>query len=236
MTGLCQRGLQAPQSMHNVSRQHLTPSLVGLKHGAGAINTCVRRGIRVSCSDGPSTSGTYSDSDLGWPTNIQDRFILGKLLGSGAYGQCKLAVERQSGQEVSNALSTLFSCLESIRVYSGTLQLQLIFIVSFAFYCLIPSNISYFCVVQVAVKILPKLRKKLSKERTLKKICQEVEVTALLQGCGNVVDFHAVYEDDEYVYLVLELCTGGDLEGLLKVSGFCACHNAKLRCDQALNA
>jgi len=39
-----------------------------------------------------------------------------------------------------------------------------------------------------------------------------------IQDCGNVVGLHGVYEDDAQVYLVMELCSGGDLERVLEVS------------------
>lgn len=32
-----------------------------------------------------------------------------------------------------------------------------------------------------------------------------------LKGCLNVVELHDVFEDDEYVYIVMETCAGGEL-------------------------
>jgi len=55
-------------------------------------------------------------------------------------------------------------------------------------------------------------------EKTMKKIRKEVELMDSIQDCGNVVGLHGVYEDDAQVYLVMELCSGGDLERVLEVS------------------
>lgn len=51
----------------------------------------------------------------------------------------------------------------------------------------------------------------------MKKIRKEIEVMASIQDCGNVIRLHGVYEDDAQVYLVMELCNGGDLERVLEV-------------------
>ena len=55
-------------------------------------------------------------------------------------------------------------------------------------------------------------------EKTMKKIRKEVELMGSIQDCGNVVGLHGVYEDDVQVYVVMELCSGGDLERVLEVS------------------
>ncbi len=56
----------------------------------------------------------------------------------------------------------------------------------------------------------------------MKKIRKEVELMGSIQDCGNVVGLHGVYEDDAQVYVVMELCSGGDLERVLEVG--CSCH------------
>ena len=55
-------------------------------------------------------------------------------------------------------------------------------------------------------------------EKTMKKIRKEVELMGTIQDCCNVVGLHGVYEDDAQVYVVMELCNGGDLERILEVS------------------
>lgn len=53
----------------------------------------------------------------------------------------------------------------------------------------------------------------------MKKIRKEVDIMGTIQDCSNVVGLHGVYEDDDQVYVVMELCNGGDLERVLEVSG-----------------
>lgn len=52
----------------------------------------------------------------------------------------------------------------------------------------------------------------------MKKIRKEVDLMGTIQECCNVIGLHGVYEDDEKVYVVMELCSGGDLERVLEVS------------------
>lgn len=51
----------------------------------------------------------------------------------------------------------------------------------------------------------------------MKKIRKEIELMGSIQDNGNVIRLHGVYEDDAQVYLVMELCSGGDLERVLEV-------------------
>ena len=52
----------------------------------------------------------------------------------------------------------------------------------------------------------------------MKKIRKEVDIMGTIQECSNVIGLHGVYEDDYQVYVVMELCNGGDLERVLEVS------------------
>jgi serine/threonine protein kinase len=70
---------------------------------------------------------------------------------------------------------------------------------------------------EYACKVLPKVRGRLTPAKTAKKIWQEVELLSRVQSCGNVARLQSVFEDDERVFIVLELCQGGDLEQLLEV-------------------
>ncbi|DBB09202.1 TPA: hypothetical protein ACH3X3_007794 [Trebouxia sp. C0006] len=114
-----------------------------------------------------ATVAPLKNTDHGGTNKFYEVYILGKHIGSGAYGQVQLVVQRATGQ----------------------------------------------C---AAVKLLPKVRGKLSKEKTMKKIRKEVELMGSIQDCGNVIGLHGVYEDDAQVYLVMELCSGGDLERVLE--------------------
>ncbi|CAN1267372.1 Calcium-dependent protein kinase 13 [Linum perenne] len=50
----------------------------------------------------------------------------------------------------------------------------------------------------------------------------EIEIMTKLSGHPNVVDLKAVYEDEDYVHLVMELCAGGELFHQLEKHGrFC---------------
>jgi hypothetical protein len=70
---------------------------------------------------------------------------------------------------------------------------------------------------EVAVKVLPKIRGKLTKERTLAKIHKEASILSRLQDCSNVVQLLGLYEHEHEVLVVTELCKGGDLQKLFEV-------------------
>ncbi len=70
---------------------------------------------------------------------------------------------------------------------------------------------------QVAVKVLPKQRGKLSRERTLERLAREVDILERLQGSGGVIALEDVFEDTDYVKIVTELCSGGDLQTFSEV-------------------
>ncbi len=71
---------------------------------------------------------------------------------------------------------------------------------------------------KAAVKILPKVRSKQQPQKTLKKLEREVALMARVsrqsRGITPLID---VYEDKNYVYIVMGLNEGGDLEQLLEV-------------------
>ena len=70
-----------------------------------------------------------------------------------------------------------------------------------------------------AAKIMPKVRAKQSPERTQRKLEREVALMTRIsresQAVAQLVD---VFEDRSYVYIVMDLLEGGDLEQLLEVS------------------
>ncbi|GAX80703.1 hypothetical protein CEUSTIGMA_g8138.t1 [Chlamydomonas eustigma] len=110
------------------------------------------------------------ESDLGWRQNFDSRYIRGKLIGAGSFGQVHMAVQKSSG-------------------------------------------------IEVAVKTLPKIRGKLTKERTLDKITRETDMMERLQSCQGVVRLMECYEDENNVHLVTELCPGGDLQKYTEANG-----------------
>mmetsp|Transcript_29001 Transcript_29001/g.48663 ORF Transcript_29001/g.48663 Transcript_29001/m.48663 type:complete len:591 (+) Transcript_29001:525-2297(+) len=60
-----------------------------------------------------------------------------------------------------------------------------------------------------AVKILDK--KKLRNAESIEDIDRELEMLRLIQGQANIITLKGSFEDTEKVYLVMELCEGGDL-------------------------
>lgn len=57
----------------------------------------------------------------------------------------------------------------------------------------------------------------------------EIEIMSKLSGHPNVVDLKAVYEEEDYVHLVMELCAGGELFHLLEKHGRFSESQARVR-------
>ncbi|XP_010920242.1 calcium-dependent protein kinase 18 isoform X2 [Elaeis guineensis] len=62
---------------------------------------------------------------------------------------------------------------------------------------------------RVAVKRIDK--NKMVLPIAVEDVKREVKILKALQGHENVVHFHNAFEDDSYVYIVMELCEGGEL-------------------------
>ncbi|KAJ7972122.1 CDPK-related kinase [Quillaja saponaria] len=61
----------------------------------------------------------------------------------------------------------------------------------------------------VAVKVIPK--SKLTTAIAIEDVRREVKILRALTGHKNLVQFYEAYEDDDNVYVVMELCKGGEL-------------------------
>lgn len=72
---------------------------------------------------------------------------------------------------------------------------------------------------EVAIKVMPKVRGKLTKEKTLEKLAREVDILERLQEVPGVITLEDVFEDAQNVLLVTELCTGGDLQKFVEEHG-----------------
>lgn len=71
---------------------------------------------------------------------------------------------------------------------------------------------------EVAVKVIPK--GKLSTVVAVEDVQREVKILSSLSRHKNLVQFYDAYEDDENVYIVMELCKGGELlESILTRGG-----------------
>ncbi|KAK9157447.1 hypothetical protein Scep_004021 [Stephania cephalantha] len=62
---------------------------------------------------------------------------------------------------------------------------------------------------EVAVKVIPK--SKMTTAIAIEDVRREVKILRALNGHKNLVHFYDAYEDDENVYIVMELCKGGEL-------------------------
>ncbi|KAJ7565437.1 hypothetical protein O6H91_02G060900 [Diphasiastrum complanatum] len=61
----------------------------------------------------------------------------------------------------------------------------------------------------VAVKRIEK--KKMLLPISIEDVRREVKILQALSGHENIVQFYAAFEDDDYVYIAMELCEGGEL-------------------------
>lgn len=83
-----------------------------------------------------------------------------------------------------------------------------------------------------AAKIMPKVRAKQSPERTQRKLEREVALmTRISRESKAVAQLVDVFEDKSYVYIVMDLLEGGDLEQLLEVRGP-SLHISNTRCKE----
>lgn len=67
------------------------------------------------------------------------------------------------------------------------------------------------------MQVLSKVRPQQTRARTASKLLREVECLARVQSCENVIPLRGIFEDSSNAYLVMDHCTGGDLEQLLEV-------------------
>ncbi|EEF40200.1 calcium-dependent protein kinase, putative [Ricinus communis] len=86
----------------------------------------------------------------------------------------------------------------------------------------------------VAVKIIPK--SKMTTAIAVEDVRREVQILRALTGHKNLVQFYDAYEDDDNVYVVMELCTGGELlDRILSRGGKYSEEDAKTVMVQILN-
>lgn len=69
---------------------------------------------------------------------------------------------------------------------------------------------------EVAIKVIDK--KSMRKSGMVGRVRNEVQIQAQLKH-PSILELYHCFEDDGYVYLVLELCTGGELSKYIKASG-----------------
>ncbi|XP_022153941.1 CDPK-related kinase 1-like [Momordica charantia] len=87
----------------------------------------------------------------------------------------------------------------------------------------------------VAVKIIPK--PKMSTAIAVEDVKREVKILQALNGHKNLVHFHGAFEDDDNVYIIMELCEGGELlDRMLSRGGIYSEEDAKVVMVQILSA
>ncbi|XVE93328.1 hypothetical protein REPUB_Repub01dG0182500 [Reevesia pubescens] len=87
---------------------------------------------------------------------------------------------------------------------------------------------------QVAVKVIPK--SKMTTAIAVEDVRREVKILRALTGHGNLVKFHDAFEDHDNVYIVMELCEGGELlDRILARGGKYSEDDAKAVMVQILN-
>ncbi|XP_076909376.1 CDPK-related kinase 5-like [Bidens hawaiensis] len=87
---------------------------------------------------------------------------------------------------------------------------------------------------QVAVKIIPK--SKMTTAIAIEDVRREVKILKALSGHENLVKFYDAYEDHDNVYVVMELCEGGELlDRILARGGKYPEDDAKVVLMQILN-
>ncbi|XP_045815165.1 CDPK-related kinase 5-like isoform X2 [Trifolium pratense] len=88
---------------------------------------------------------------------------------------------------------------------------------------------------QVAVKVIPKA--KMTTAIAIEDVRREVKILRALNGHKNLVRFYEAYEDNANVYIVMELCEGGELlDRILSRGGKYTEEDAKAILRQILNA
>ncbi|XP_077213238.1 CDPK-related kinase 5-like [Tasmannia lanceolata] len=87
---------------------------------------------------------------------------------------------------------------------------------------------------KVAVKVIPKL--KMTTAISIEDVRREVKIMRALTGHSNLVQFYDAYEDHDNVYIVMELCEGGELlDRILSRGGKYSEDDAKTVMVQILN-
>lgn len=69
------------------------------------------------------------------------------------------------------------------------------------------------------LKVLP-LSRRISRQKLLKRLRREIDTLRALDGCASAIAFEGAFESAKHVYLVMDVCHGGDIETLLKVRRF----------------
>ncbi|KAG5069690.1 hypothetical protein JHK85_002067 [Glycine max] len=122
-------------------------------------------------------------TDFGYEKDFENRFSLGKLLGHGQFGYTYVGIDKKNGDRVA------VKRLEKSKVFNVT-----------SFVSSVVDTQFRFC--DRCAMVLP---------IAVEDVKREVKILKELTGHENVVQFFNAFEDDSYVYIVMELCEGGEL-------------------------
>ncbi|KAJ0024198.1 hypothetical protein Pint_09317 [Pistacia integerrima] len=78
-------------------------------------------------------------------------------------------------------------------------------------------------------------RRKLVREKDIEDVRREILILQHLNGQPNIVEFKGAYEDKQNLYLVMELCSGGELFDRIIVKGTYSEREAASICRQIVN-
>ncbi|KAI6673685.1 hypothetical protein NL676_001591 [Syzygium grande] len=88
---------------------------------------------------------------------------------------------------------------------------------------------------EVAVKVIPK--SKMTTAIAIEDVRREVKILRALTGHKNLIQFYDAYEDEDNIYIVMELCQGGELlDRILSRGGKYSEEDAKIIMVQVLSA
>ncbi|KAL0324358.1 UNVERIFIED_CONTAM: Calcium-dependent protein kinase [Sesamum calycinum] len=71
-------------------------------------------------------------------------------------------------------------------------------------------------------------KERLVTEDDVRSVKLEIEILTKLSGHENIVDLKAVYEEEDYVHLLMELCAGGELFHRIEKQGRLSEHEARI--------
>ncbi|KAJ6678289.1 CALCIUM-DEPENDENT PROTEIN KINASE [Salix viminalis] len=154
------------------------------------VNNEAEKKLRVREKQSSKAIPCGKRTDFGYDKDFDIRYTIGKLLGHGQFGYTYVATDKANGDRVAvkriekNKLKTLRRSLKGF----------LPFVID-RFDGPKLDRVSIAMVLPIAVE----------------DVKREVKILQELTGHENVVQFHNAFEDDSYVYIVMELCEGGEL-------------------------
>ncbi|XP_059623498.1 calcium-dependent protein kinase 28-like isoform X1 [Cornus florida] len=165
-------------------------------------------------------------TDFGFAKDFDRKYSIGKLLGHGQFGYTYVAIDKSNGDRVAvkriekNKLTGFKK-----ELLSGALALLMWLGLSIVFHpqpcksgCILMHTMFQIpiLVVNMTVGIIDTIKMESAVECmvlpvAVEDVKREVKILHALAGHENVVHFYNAFEDDSYVYIVMELCEGGEL-------------------------